>query len=67
MGTRRLRDPRYGMVVTDAIGLFMLISRRTKLASGDERLVWLALRLDDESVFAQYVLLLDPGQFGEVT
>jgi hypothetical protein len=67
MGTRRIEAPHYGMIVTDATGTFMLISRRTKLASGDERLVWYALRLDDESVFAQYALLLDPGQFGEVT
>jgi hypothetical protein len=67
MGTRRLRDPHYGMVVTDATGTFMLISRRTPVgARGDEHFVWYALRLDDESVFAQYVLLLDPDQFGEV-
>jgi hypothetical protein len=70
MGTRRLRDPRYGMAVTDATGTFMLISRRTPVgARGDEKLVWWAWRLDEPSNPRQsrdYLLLLDPDQFGEV-
>jgi len=74
MGTRRLsyegsRAPHYGMAVTDATGIFMLISQRTPASRGDENLVWRALRLDAKPYDRSddYLLLLDPDQFGEIT
>lgn len=66
----RIRDPHYGMVVTDATGTCMLISRRSPEARGDGALVWRAHRLDmdvpSNHIGRDYILLLDPDAFGEV-
>lgn len=61
--TRRIRNPRYGMMVTDATGLWMLITRRAFSVRGDEHLVWFAWRMPTDRM---EIVFLDPDQFGEV-
>ena len=64
---RRIRNPRYGMMVTDATGLWMLIARCWKLPVQlrDEELVWFAVSATDMQA-PLFALFLDPDQFGEV-
>lgn len=75
MSTRRIEHPRYGMVVSDGIAgrVWMLVRRLEPLfhLSGDENLVWEALRLSDRddlpsSAPARDRIFLAPGEFAEV-
>ena len=62
---RRIRNPHYGMMVTDATGLWMLVARRypwTPLR--DDKLVWFAVSVTPNAPL--FALFLDPDQFGEV-
>lgn len=66
--TRRIRNPRYGMMVTDTTGLWMLVAPRQyvvllgRLPTADEHLVWWAWNI---RMNVPNLLLLD-DQFGEV-
>lgn len=75
MTTRRIENPRYGMVVTDGTAgrTWMLVRRLEPLfhVSGDENRVWEALRLADRddlpsSAPARDRIFLAPGEFAEV-
>lgn len=63
----RIKNPRYGMVVTDQTGLWMLIAKRWQ--DGDPRvtdggqMVWWGWRMEYDRM---ELLLLDPDAFGEV-
>ena len=59
----RVRNPRYGMMVTDATGTWMLITRRTFPVRGDESLVWFAWRMPIDRM---EIVFLDPDAFGEI-
>ena len=61
--TRRIRNPRYGMMVTDATGTWMLITQRTFPSRGVESLVWYAWRMPTDRM---ELVFLDPDAFGEV-
>ena len=68
--TRRIVSPRYGMVVTDVTGMFVLTTQHDPQGRGDEKLVWHAFRLDGSSrgpaYTRDYLLMLDPDEFEEV-
>lgn len=69
MSTRRIEDPRYGMVVTDGVAqrVFMLIRRMYPFSSSwEEMLVWRAACLNADGSVAQGVVYLAPGEWAEV-